>query len=333
MRVLVIGGTRFFGKLVVRRLLRRNDDVTILTRGSAQPDFMRDVHHIACDRRDYEAFRVAVQNEQFDVVFDNIAFTEEDVAAALGVFSGRIGHYVLTSTVSVYQDFASPRPLDEDEANLRLVPADYVGPGDPRSYAVGKRAAEVVLWDSEERQRFPFTIIRPSMVIGPEDPTGRFWFWVRRIQDGGALIAPEAESAGAFMYTFSEDLADVIVRVLDNPEAFGLAFNVAQDEVFTIDSYLESIAEAMGKTVKVVRIPDHAVQASIAGYHLPSPSRLLVQCYAAKRYLNFVPQPGDIYLKRTVDWFIEAHDGPPPRGYEQRAAEIALGERWRQIAF
>ena len=42
MRVLIVGGTKYFGKLIVRRLLARGDQVTLFTRGKTRPD--REVH-------------------------------------------------------------------------------------------------------------------------------------------------------------------------------------------------------------------------------------------------------------------------------------------------
>ena len=69
-RALVIGGTLFIGRELVRRLLARGDHVTILHRGRmAVPE---GVDEIVCDRNDVEAVRRALGGRQFDLVFDNV---------------------------------------------------------------------------------------------------------------------------------------------------------------------------------------------------------------------------------------------------------------------
>ena len=53
MKVLVIGGTLYFGKVIVRKLLERGDEVTIFSRGNTRPDFWDDVDHIQGERDDF----------------------------------------------------------------------------------------------------------------------------------------------------------------------------------------------------------------------------------------------------------------------------------------
>lgn len=35
-------------------------------------------------------------------------------------------------------------------------------------------------------------IIRPGLIVGPHDPTDRFTYWVRRMANGGEVLAPES---------------------------------------------------------------------------------------------------------------------------------------------
>jgi len=63
MKVLVIGGTRFFGKLIVENLLSEGFDVSIFTRGNIKPRFSRPVRHVKGDRRDYPSFISKVEAE------------------------------------------------------------------------------------------------------------------------------------------------------------------------------------------------------------------------------------------------------------------------------
>ena len=59
MKILIIGGTRFLGKYLTEALLKGNQEVTLLNRGTARNTFpfYEDVEWIVCDRRDEEKFR------------------------------------------------------------------------------------------------------------------------------------------------------------------------------------------------------------------------------------------------------------------------------------
>ena len=34
------------------------------------------------------------------------------------------------------------------------------------------------------------TVIRPGLIVGPDDPSGRFAYWPARMADGGSVLAP-----------------------------------------------------------------------------------------------------------------------------------------------
>jgi nucleoside-diphosphate-sugar epimerase len=140
MDVLIIGGTQFIGKCIVRKLLERGLAVTIFTRGRARPAFWKQVEHIIGDRRDEQRFEAQLAGRRFDAVIDTIAYDAAAVSAALRTFTGRIGHYLLCSSGAVYRDYPDwrqYRPVYEHDADLT-----YTG---DLAYAEGKRAAEQVL--------------------------------------------------------------------------------------------------------------------------------------------------------------------------------------------
>lgn len=123
MRILVIGGTQFFGKLIVEQFLARGDQVTIFSRGLRRPEFWDAVEHIPGDRDDHAAFVRSLRQHAFDVVIDNIAFDQGDVEAAIQAFAGRVGRYVLTTSGAVYatRRFDAVRrlaPIREEDADL-----------------------------------------------------------------------------------------------------------------------------------------------------------------------------------------------------------------------
>ncbi|HKY75575.1 MAG TPA: hypothetical protein VJS45_05520 [Acidimicrobiia bacterium] len=54
-------------------------------------------------------------------------------------------------------------------------------------------------------------IIRPGLIVGPHDPTDRFTYWVRRMADGGEVLAPEGPDVARTQVIDACDLARWIV--------------------------------------------------------------------------------------------------------------------------
>ena len=71
MKILVIGGTRFFGIHMVRALLEKGHDVTIATRGLTPDDFGDKVKRIIFQRTDEQSVKEALYGTHYDVVIDN----------------------------------------------------------------------------------------------------------------------------------------------------------------------------------------------------------------------------------------------------------------------
>ena len=90
-KVLVIGGTRFFGRKLVELLVQDGHHVTILTRGQASNSIGETVEHILVDRNDEQAFAQALEGRSFDLVYDNICYSPNEARAFCELFNGRIG--------------------------------------------------------------------------------------------------------------------------------------------------------------------------------------------------------------------------------------------------
>jgi nucleoside-diphosphate-sugar epimerase len=74
MKILVLGGTAFFGRLLVRLLLGNGHDVTIATRGQTPDDFGDAVTQIKVDRTNQDAMMEAFGKCYYDLVYNQICF-------------------------------------------------------------------------------------------------------------------------------------------------------------------------------------------------------------------------------------------------------------------
>jgi len=318
--VLVIGGTTFFGKHCVEALLARGDEVTVFSRGTRRPPFWARVTHIAGDRTDRDAFVSTWRGRRFDVVVDNIAFVRADVAAVITAFGGRIGHYLLTSSGSVYPDVppdVEMRPVTEDAVDLALR-------GD-LAYAEGKRECEQA---AIRQHAFPVTIIRPPIVQGPDDASRRGWFWYQRIADGGPVLVPARYPSAAWRQAFSRDVARAILLAAANPKAFGRTYNVASDEILTLEDFVRLSAEIIGRPDPVVSILRDRLRSEADWYTPTYVHRFVMDISRIKTELGFSPTPVRAWLTETIRWHLDGGLAASA-GYEHRAKEVAFAERYR----
>ena len=79
MKILVLGGTRFFGVHLVNTLLLQGHEVAVATRGNAKPRFIAPVEAIRVDRIQEESMRAVFSGREFDVVYDCLLYTSRCV--------------------------------------------------------------------------------------------------------------------------------------------------------------------------------------------------------------------------------------------------------------
>lgn len=211
--ILVIGGTRYFGKLLVQRLLRAGHRVTIATRGYAPDPFGDRIGRIRVDRRNEHAMRNAFRELSFDIVFDQMCYSPLDAAISTRVFAGKVGRYVMTSTIDAYRELA-PREAAFREGDLPVLAQriDTVYPWhDParaiECYVSGKVQAEAYL---ERDGSLPLATVRLAHVLGgPEDFTGRLAHYVDLVRLRGTLHYANAAARVSFME--AQEAADFLV--------------------------------------------------------------------------------------------------------------------------
>ena len=224
---LVVGGTGFLGGAIVDALVGNGHRVAVLSRGATSRSLPEGVEVIKADRHgDLSALR----GRSFDRVFDTCAFTPDAVTSLLDALDGKLGRYVLASTISTYGCYDKPGLTEatevpvatqDDFARAAAVPladrasAAAYGP----SYGPLKRACEIV---AEQRLGSQATALRIGLIVGAGDYTDRLTWWVRRIDEAGRtksriVVAPLP--------------TDRPVQVLDVRDAAGFAVLCAEDEL------------------------------------------------------------------------------------------------------
>jgi 2'-hydroxyisoflavone reductase len=258
MRILFIGGTRFVGRAMAEAAVAAGHDITLLHRGQHGSELFPDAAHLLADR-DQELTALAVG--EWDATIDVSAYVPRQVDTVAKALGGRGGHHVFVSTVSVYAEPTAP-DADEDSALLEP-PPDDVEEVTNETYGPLKVACERA---AERAYGDRLAIIRPTYVIGPHDPTGRFAWWVARAARGGVLIAPGP--ADAPMQTVdARDMGAWAVRLA---ERGGSGVFTAARPWLTFRQMLGVIASATGGDATLTDVDGRwLVEQGVDGMQLP----------------------------------------------------------------
>ena len=312
MKVLVIGGTLFIGRLLVSELLKAGHEVTILHRRKKH-DFGKRVGNLVADRNDAAAVKAALAGKQFDVVFDNVydwerGTTAAQVEAAVHAIGGHLQRYVFISSVAAYGD-----GLNHHEGDA-LAPDDH-----PETYVRNKAMTERMLFRMHQRNGFPVVTLRPPFVYGPGNPFYREAFFWDRLRENRAIILP-GDGRRLMQFVYVKDLVWTCLRVMEEPAALGHAFNIANPRPVTQSEAVEAFAAAAGKKVSFVRLPRSVIIR--AGGHPMGPNLYFGMYYdvppitqvvtKAQRVLKLKPLDFPSGLKETYRWYLRHSPFPKP---------------------
>jgi len=207
------------------------------------------------------------------------------------------------------------------------VPVDAPNPFHSRlghGYANAKRGAEQVLRAVPD---IAWTVLRPPVILGADDRTRRVWWFVQRLLDGGPIIIPDWGAGRVFQVAWADDVARAFVRAAGKPAAYGHAYNVAQAEIYTAESWITACAEVLGVTPRWAHVREAELsECGLSAYSLPVAGRpfghVLLDLTAVRCDVGFEPRPEAEWLRTTI----AGCAANPPEGdsahYEQRAREL-----------
>jgi 2'-hydroxyisoflavone reductase len=311
-KILVIGGTTFIGRLLVNELIRAGNHLTLLHRSGNHP-FGKRVQNLIADRNDAASVRSSIGNQRFDAVYD-LAYdwergtTGAQVEATAQIFEGRVGRYVFMSSVAAYGD-----GLNHHEGDA-LAPDDHASP-----YTRNKAMSERALFRMNQRSGFPVVTLRPPFVYGPGNPFYREAFFWDRFRLGRPVILP-SEGHRLMQFVYVKDLVDVAIKVLEQRNTIGHAFNVANARGITQHELLLELARiANAKDPRLISVPRefiHRLGGQVMGdeklyfgqyYDVPAITLIITK---AQRMLSFKPAEFTTGLKETYKAYIKDRVSP-----------------------
>ena len=235
MKILVIGGTRFFGIHMVKELLAKGHEVTLATRGLALDDFGDTVKRIKFERTDEQSIKDALSGTHYDVVIDKIAYCSNDIKYVMDNVD--CDKYIYMSSTSVYNPkHINTVETDFDGLSPELIWCDRAA----FPYDVIKRQAEYALW-----QQYPdrnYIAVRYPFVIGKDDYTKRLLFYVEYVIKGIPMYIDNMDCQMGFI--FSDEAGKFIAYLADKD--FRGAINGCSNGTISVREIIEYVESKTG---------------------------------------------------------------------------------------
>jgi uncharacterized protein YbjT (DUF2867 family) len=225
---------------VVKRLAERGDVLTVGGRNATSANFLK------------------LKGEVGQVGLVNIAIGDEAVLPAFVAGNDAVANLVGILHESGGQRFdmahhigpARLARLAREAGTLRFIHLSAIG-ADPRSssaYARTKAAGEEAVRDA-----FPTaTILRPSVVFGPED---QFFNRLAAL----AMISPVLPVIGGgetrFQPVYVGDVADAVVGCIDDPTTAGRTYELGGPKIYSFRALVELLLAEIGRKRLLVDLP------------------------------------------------------------------------------
>ncbi|MGX6961404.1 hypothetical protein [Vagococcus xieshaowenii] len=287
-KMLIFGGTRFFGKKTAQHFVNLGYEVTIATRGQSSDDLGNTVKRIIVDRTNgnHPGWEL-VSNTHWDIVFDNIAYDWQSLALSLDKIK-HASHYLFTSSMAVYEGDNGLKGFKESDFD----PTNYTYNSEDVdvSYGEGKRQGETYL---THHATFPVTFLRFPIVLDTDDYTERLKFYIDHALAHDTIIFKREEGLYGFVHASEIPLAieHVITKQLTGP------INIASTEPYDFPQFIEVLSKATKQSIDYM-IDEHQSPSPFSHYD----TILNVDTLIAS---GFTPSSQDSWLPETMRYYVE----------------------------
>ena len=323
-RVLVTGGSGYFGAVLAEQLRAGGDEVRIF---DLNPPEDTSLEFVAGDVRDPDAVRAACAG--VDVVLHNVAqvplardrhlFWSVNVTGTANVLvaarDAGVGKVVSTSSSAIF-GIPDSNPVNEDTPPKPL-----------EDYGRAKLAAELLCHDAAAAG-LDVSIIRPRTILG-HGRLGIMAILFEFVADGAPVFV-FGSGDNVYQFVHANDLADACIRAAGRPGP--RVYNVGAAEFGSMRETLEALVAHANTGSSVRSLPTGPARAAMnatsrtglapfAPYHwLLYGESLYFDITRARTELEWEPQHSNTsMIIESYEWFLEHRAGLSQAGSRQRA--------------
>lgn len=258
--ILIVGGTLFLGRRLVEAARARGHQITTFTRGRHNAGIHADVEGLHGDRNSDVS---ALRGRRWDAAIDTCGYVPVGVTRVIdAVGSVQLPHYTFVSSVSAYAEH--PATGSDESAPLATITPDQVK--EAEEMATGVRATARTYGElygglkaaceraAEERMPGRVLNVRPGLIVGPDDYSDRFTYWVRRVSEGGDVLAPGRPSRRVRVID-ARDLAEWIIRMVED-RVTGVFNATGAEDGLTFSRMLDVCRDASGSDARLTWIDE-----------------------------------------------------------------------------
>ncbi|HEU4612191.1 MAG TPA: NAD-dependent epimerase/dehydratase family protein [Kofleriaceae bacterium] len=208
--ILILGGTGFIGPHIIEAALARGHTMTMFNRGKTRPELFPDVEKLRGDR---DGKLDALKGRSWDAVIDTSGYVPRIVKMSAELLAPSVKQYIFVSSISVYAQGASPPGADETAPLEKLLDpnSEDISGNDFKNYGALKALSEQA---AEATMPGRVANIRPGLIVGPGDRTGRFTHWPWRLSEGGEVLCP-GDGSTPVQWIDGRDLAAWIIHLVE----------------------------------------------------------------------------------------------------------------------
>ncbi len=256
MRALLIGGTGTISSAITARLGEQGNEVYLLNRGKRTDSLPDGIQLIQADIHDEAEVARLIQDMQFDVVADFIAYQPADLERDYRLFRGKTRQFIFISSASAYQ-----KPLSD----YRITESTPLS--NPYwEYSRNKIACEDYLMKLYREEGFPITIVRPShtyderaIPLGVHGKRGSWQVAKRMLEKKPVII--HGDGTSLWTMTHSLDFAKGFIGLMGNIHAIGESVQITSDESLTWNQIYVAIADELGVELRAVHVASEFLDA------------------------------------------------------------------------
>lgn len=249
--ILIMGGSTFVSSSLAKYLIKKGYEIDILTRGKNSINYHGYREHIICDRKSTEAMKKALNNREYEFVFDISAYTRNDVDILLKSISRqKLRKYIFCSSGAVYK----PSSVAVSESFEKGENPNW------GKYGTDKKEAEDFIINSD----VPYVIFRPTYIYGENNNLYREIYFFDRIKNNKTIPIPYGKNTKT-QFIYINDLVKIFESSMCNSNVCKI-YNVTNPEIFSWQEFVGTCGIVMGKEPIIKKIDINETKLEVRSY-------------------------------------------------------------------